>query len=164
MREVRQRLWSNKASLRCPSTLGPREKPCEDVWEGGVKKVSKLPQGVTGPASNRATDEQRIVTTGTPEHGNHLRLRALASDDVQAQVEKYLSTIHHQQSAQLVDISGVDRRKVTELRKLDRSANGLLVQRRNLKMVRKTVTPGSNQQERKYTGVQKSRPEGAICF
>ena len=70
---------------------------------------------------------------GQPEHGNHLRLRALAWDDVQAQVEKYLSTIHHQQSAQLVDISGVDRRKVAELRELDRSAKGLLVQRRNLK-------------------------------
>ena len=128
-------LWSNKASLRCSSTLGPREKPCEDVWEGG--RQESLETSARGSLDPQAIEQVTISGSsrqGQPEHGNHLRLRALASDDVQAQVEKYLSTIHHQQSRTPRGTSAsVDGRKVAELRKLDRSAKGLLIQRRNLK-------------------------------
>ena len=54
---------------------------------------------VTVLACNRATDDQRIVTT---------RIRApMTRQDVQTQAQKYLSTISHQQSPQPVDISAV---------------------------------------------------------
>ena len=45
---------------------------------------------------------------GQPELGNHLSLRApMAWQDIQSQVEKYLSTIYHQQSPQPMYFSAV---------------------------------------------------------
>ena len=47
----------------------------------------------------------RLARHGQQELENHLSLRApMARQDMQTQVEKYLSTVYHQQSPQLVDI------------------------------------------------------------
>ena len=88
--------------------MSSREKPFEDVWREWVKKVSKLPQGsLTSQAIEQLTISG-LSRRGQPEPENHLSLRApLAWQDVQAQVEKYLSTIYHQQSPQPMDISDV---------------------------------------------------------
>ena len=86
----------------------PREKPFEDVWREWAKEVSKLPQGsLTSQAIEQLTMSE-LSRHGQPELENHLRLRApMAWQDVQTQVENYLSTIYHQQSPQPVDISAV---------------------------------------------------------
>ena len=84
-----------------------RETPLEDVWREWVKNVSKLPQGSLGSQANE------LLTISGLSHGqreleNHLRLRApLAWQDVQTQVEKYLSTVYHQQSPEPTHISAV---------------------------------------------------------
>ena len=79
----------------------PSEKPFENVWRDWVKKVSKLP---SGSLSSQLTIS-RLSRHGQPELDKHLRVRApLAWQDSQTQVEKYLSTIYHQQSPQPMDI------------------------------------------------------------
>ena len=84
-----------------------REKPLEDVWREWVKNVSKLPQG---SLDSQAIEQLTIsgLSHGQRELEKHLRLRApLAWQDVQTQVEKYLSTVYHQQSPEPMDVSAV---------------------------------------------------------
>ena len=83
----------------------PKEKPFEDVWREWVKKVSKLPQGSVSSQAIEQVTISGLSRHGQSERENHLRLRApMAWQDVQTQVEKYLSTIDHDQSPQPVDI------------------------------------------------------------
>ena len=83
----------------------PSEKPFEDVWREWVKKVSKFPQGSLSSQAIEQLTISGMARHGYPEHENHLRLRApMAWQDIQTQVEKYLSTIYHQQSPQPMDI------------------------------------------------------------
>ena len=80
----------------------PNEKPFEDVWREWVKKIS-----LTSQAIGQLTISG-LSRHGQPELGNHLRLRApMAWQYIQSQVEKYLSTIYHQQSPQPMYISAV---------------------------------------------------------
>ena len=84
----------------------PSEKPFEDVWRGWVKKVLKLPSGSPSSQAIEQLTISGLSRHGQPELENHLRLRAsLALQDIQTQVDEYLSTIYHQQSPQPVDIS-----------------------------------------------------------
>ena len=65
------------------------------VGEEGLEASTRI----TELACNRATDDQRIVTTW---------IRApMARQNVQTQSQKYLSTISHQQPQQPMDISAV---------------------------------------------------------
>ena len=83
----------------------PSEKPFEDVWREWVNKVSKLPQGSLISQAIGQLTISGMARHGQPELENHLRLRApMAWQDIQTQVEKYLSTIYHQQSPQPMDI------------------------------------------------------------
>ena len=88
--------------------MSSREKPFEDVWREWVKKVSKLPQGSLTSQAIAQLTISGLSRRGQPEPENHLRFRApLAWQDVQTQVDNYLSTIYHQQSPQPGDISAV---------------------------------------------------------
>ena len=83
----------------------PSEKPFEEVWREWVNKVSKLPQGSLISQAIGQLTISRMARHGQPELENHLRLRApMAWQDIQTQVEKYLSTIYNQQSPQPMDI------------------------------------------------------------
>ena len=86
----------------------PSEKPPEDVWREWVKKGSKLPQGSLSPQAIEQLTISGLSRHGQPVLENILRLKApMAWQDIQTQVEKYLSTIYHQQSPQPMDISAV---------------------------------------------------------
>ena len=77
----------------------PSEKPFEDVCRDWVKKVSKVPQSSLSSQAIEQLTISLLARHGQPELENHLRLRApMAWQDIQTQVEKYLSTIYHQQS------------------------------------------------------------------
>ena len=79
----------------------PSEKPFEDVWRDWVKKVSKLPPG---SLSSQAIEQQTI--SGLSRHGQPAP-NGMAWQDIQTQVEKFLSTIYHPQPPQPMDISAV---------------------------------------------------------
>ena len=82
-----------------------KEKPFEDVWREWVTKVSKLPQGSLSSQAIEQLTISGLSRHGRPELENHLRLRApIAWQDVQTQVEKYLSTICHDRSPQPMGI------------------------------------------------------------
>ena len=82
-----------------------KEKPFEDVWREWVKNVSKLPQGSLSSQAIEQLTISGLSRHGQPELQNHLRLSApMAWQDVQTQVEKYLSTMCHDQSPQPIDI------------------------------------------------------------
>ena len=83
----------------------PSEKPFEDVWREWVKKVSKLPQGSLSSQAIEQLTISGMARHGQPELENHQRLRApMAWQDIGTPVEKYLSTIYHQQSPQPMDV------------------------------------------------------------
>ena len=108
----------------------PNEKPFEDAWREWVK-VSKLPQGSLSSQAIEQLTISELSRHGLQKLENHSRLRApMAWQDIQSLVEKTLSTIHHQQSPQPMEISaGVDRCTVPELWKPGTSKKRWLVQR-----------------------------------
>ena len=86
----------------------PNEKAFGDMRREWVKKVSKLPQALLSSQAIERSTISGLSRHGQPELVNHLRLRApMAWQDIQSQVEKYLSTVHHQQSPQTKNISAV---------------------------------------------------------
>ena len=105
-REVWSRLGATSFTEVC-QYCWPNEKPFEDAWREWVK-VSKLPQGSLSSQAIEQLTISELSRHGLPKLENHSRLRApMAWQDIQSLVEKTLSTIHHQQSPQPMEISAV---------------------------------------------------------
>ena len=100
--------WGRRFSQKCFNTVGGTRSRSKTCGASGSGRPGNFPQGSLSSHAIEQLTISGLSRHGQPELENHSRLRApMAWQDIQTQVERYLSTTYHHQSPQPIDISAV---------------------------------------------------------